>query len=149
MSATRPAPFGGGNRVIAHVCNDVGRWGKGFVLAVSKRWRQPEAEFLDSHARQSLRLGMVQLVQVEKMVWVANLIAQRDIVERDGVPPIRYDALAECLRTLGLHAQELRASIHMPRFGCGLAAGKWEQVEPLITEALPGTQVFVYDLPAS
>lgn len=144
--ATRP--IGGGNRIIAHVCNDVGKWGKGFVLAISKRWPQPQEDFLDFHARQSLKLGKVQLVQVEKMIWVANMIAQRDIIARDGVPPIRYDALFECLKTLGLHAQELRVSIHMPRIGCGLAGGKWEQVEPLIAKALPGTQVFVYDLPA-
>ncbi|MEV6001124.1 Appr-1-p processing protein, partial [Streptomyces griseomycini] len=27
-----------GVKVIAHVCNDIGGWGKGFVLAVSRRW---------------------------------------------------------------------------------------------------------------
>ena len=145
--ATRP--IGGGNRIIAHVCNDVGKWGKGFVLAISKRWPQPQAEYLDFHARQSLKLGTVQLVQVEQLIWVANMIVQHDIVDHDGVPPIRCDALLGCLKTLALHAQELRQSIHMPRIGCGLAGGRWERIEPLITEALPGTQVFVYDLPAS
>jgi hypothetical protein len=28
--------------VIAHVCNDVEAWGKGFVLALSRRWKAPE-----------------------------------------------------------------------------------------------------------
>jgi hypothetical protein len=36
------APQGDGPRVIVHVCNDVGKWGKGLVLALSGRW--PEAE---------------------------------------------------------------------------------------------------------
>jgi len=40
----------------------------------------------------------------------------------------------------------LRATIHLPRIGCGLAGGKWESVEPLIREAMPDTGVFVYDL---
>jgi len=31
------APKADGPVVIVHVCNDVGKWGKGFVLAVSKR----------------------------------------------------------------------------------------------------------------
>ena len=31
------APIGKGNRIIAHVCNDIGAWGAGFVLAISKR----------------------------------------------------------------------------------------------------------------
>jgi hypothetical protein len=40
-----------------------------------------------------LILGMVQLVPVEKNIRVANMIAQRNTVAKDGVPPIRYDAL--------------------------------------------------------
>ena len=28
------APQGSGTKIIAHVCNDQGGWGKGFVLAV-------------------------------------------------------------------------------------------------------------------
>jgi hypothetical protein len=56
--------------------------GKGFVLAISKRWPQPKAEFLNLHARQSLKLGAVQLVRVEKTIWVANMVAHRDIVVR-------------------------------------------------------------------
>jgi len=31
-----------GVKVIAHVCNDSGGWGKGFVLALSRRWPEPE-----------------------------------------------------------------------------------------------------------
>ena len=36
--ATRP--IGDGPKIIAHVCNDAGGWGKGFVVAVSRRWPQ-------------------------------------------------------------------------------------------------------------
>jgi O-acetyl-ADP-ribose deacetylase (regulator of RNase III) len=39
------APGGPGPGVIAHVCNDSGGWGKGFVLAVSRRWPEPEAAY--------------------------------------------------------------------------------------------------------
>ena len=142
-------PVGDGNKIIAHVCNDVGKWGQGFVLAVSARWRKPEAEFLKLHARQSLILGAVQLVPVRKTIWVANMIAQRDVRFHDGVPPIRYDALLECLKQLGFHAHQLRASLHMPRIGCGLAGGQWDKVEKLIKDWLPGTRVYVYDLPGA
>ncbi|TGN76338.1 hypothetical protein E5083_14125 [Streptomyces bauhiniae] len=37
------APCAEGARVIAHVCNDIGGWGRGFVSALSKRWPEPEA----------------------------------------------------------------------------------------------------------
>ena len=37
---------------------------------------------------------------------------------------------------------------HMPRIGCGLAGGKWEQVGPIVEETLAaaGVNVVVYDL---
>lgn len=34
-------PLGKGPKVIAHVRNDLGGWGKGFVLAISRRWPEP------------------------------------------------------------------------------------------------------------
>jgi O-acetyl-ADP-ribose deacetylase (regulator of RNase III) len=42
-------PQARGPKVIAHVCNDRGRWGKGFVLAVSARWPEPERAYRDWH----------------------------------------------------------------------------------------------------
>jgi O-acetyl-ADP-ribose deacetylase (regulator of RNase III) len=33
------SPQARGIKIIGHVCNDLGGWGKGFVLAVSRRWR--------------------------------------------------------------------------------------------------------------
>jgi O-acetyl-ADP-ribose deacetylase (regulator of RNase III) len=141
------APVGKGNKIIPHVCNEVGKWGKGFVLAISRRWPQPRLQYMKDRAAQSLKLGTANLVQVERMIWVANMIAQPDIRAHDGVPPIRYDALSECLKQLGFHAHQLGASIHMPRIGCGLDGGEWEKVEPLIRDTLPRTQIFVYDLP--
>ncbi|MFE0817971.1 GNAT family N-acetyltransferase [Streptomyces sp. NPDC058794] len=38
-----------GVKVIAHVCNDLGGWGKGFVLAISRRWPEPEAAYRAWH----------------------------------------------------------------------------------------------------
>ena len=38
-------PVGEGNKIIVHVCNDVGGWGRGFVMALSKRWKEPEMKY--------------------------------------------------------------------------------------------------------
>ena len=60
-------PQGTGPKVICHVCNDIGRWGKGFVLAVTKRWPEPEAayrEWYRERGNNDFVLGAVQLVQV-------------------------------------------------------------------------------------
>lgn len=147
LSGDATCPVGTGNRIIAHVCNDVGRWGKGFVLAISKRWREPRDQYMLLHSRRALMLGMLQLVPVQRNLWVANMIAQRDIVPQNNVPPIRYDALLDCLKQLGFEAHQRNASIHMPRIGCGLAGGKWDRVEKSLRDTLPGTEIFVYDLP--
>lgn len=143
-------PQARGNKIIAHICNDLGGWGKGFVLAVSKRWPGPEEAYRAWHRQRSKNdfgLGAIQVVQVEPYVWVANMVAQRGMKTGSKGPPIRYDALRACLKKLAVEAEELGASVHMPRIGCGLAGGRWEQVEPIILDELTsqGVGVTVYD----
>jgi O-acetyl-ADP-ribose deacetylase (regulator of RNase III) len=144
------APSVKGVKVIAHVCNDIGGWGKGFVLALSRRWPEPEAAYRAWHRRRASNdfgLGAVQLVQVEPYVWVANLVGQRGVRTGSKGVPVRYEAIDAALARLAGEAAELDASVHMPRIGCGLAGGKWSRVEPLITERLVrrGIAVTVYD----
>ncbi|MFF3913907.1 macro domain-containing protein [Streptomyces sp. NPDC001852] len=139
-----------GAKVITHVCNDIGGWGKGFVLALSRRWPEPEAAYRAWHrdrARNDFGLGAVQLVRVEPYVWVANMIGQRGIRRGSKGVPVRYEAIDTALDRLAGEAIRLGASVHMPRIGCGLAGGTWSRVEPLITERLVkrGVQVTVYD----
>ncbi|MFB7719259.1 macro domain-containing protein [Nocardia sp. NPDC056100] len=144
------SPQAKGPKIIAHVCNDLGGWGKGFVLSISKRWPEPERTYREWHrgrARNDFGLGATQLIQVRADVWVANMIGQHGMRTGSGGPPIRYDALARCLRTVGDDAMRLDASVHMPRIGCGLAGGRWERIEPIISETLLAREiaVTVYD----
>ncbi|MER5979788.1 macro domain-containing protein [Streptomyces sp. NPDC001857] len=144
------APSAKGVKVIAHVCNDIGGWGKGFVVALSRRWPQPEAAYRAWHrerAANDFGLGAAQFVQVEPFVWVANLVGQRGTGTGSKGVPVRYEAIDTALQALADKAAELDASVHMPRIGCGLAGGKWSRVEPLITERLVkrGIAVTVYD----
>lgn len=139
-----------GVKVIAHVCNDIGGWGKGFVLAVSRRWPEPEKSYRAWHrdrASNDFGLGAARFVQVEPYVWVANLVGQRGIRTGSKGVPVRYEAIDAALERLGEKALELDASVHMPRIGCGLAGGKWSRIEPLVHERLVrrGIEVTVYD----
>src|SRR6266542_2810414 len=132
-------PQAKGIKVICHICNDIGGWGKGFVVAISRRWPQPEKEYRAWYAERNANdfgLGAVQFVQVEQYIWVANMIAQHGLKGGSKGPPIRYEAVAECLKKVAMKAAELGASLHMPRIGCGLAGGEWSKIEPLILEAL-------------
>jgi len=78
-------PQSKGNKIIAHVCNTYGGWGKGFVLAVSKKWEEPEREYRKWHRERKnndFALGAIQLVYVEKYIWVANMIAQKGVKKK-------------------------------------------------------------------
>ncbi|MEU9449797.1 macro domain-containing protein [Streptomyces sp. NPDC048277] len=144
------APTGKGVKVIAHVCNDLGGWGKGFVLALSRRWPEPEKAYRAWHrdrANNDFALGATQLVRVERYIWVANMIGQRGTKTASKGVPVRYEAIDTALGKLADEAIELGASVHMPRIGCGLAGGKWSRIEPLIKNRLVARKipVTVYD----
>ncbi|MEV5976290.1 macro domain-containing protein [Streptomyces sp. NPDC052114] len=144
------APLGQGVKLIAHVCNDLGGWGKGFVLAVSRRWPEPEKAYRRWHrerAKNDFGLGAVQFVDVGRGLWVANMVGQRGMRTGSKGVPVRYEAIDTALTALADKAVELGASVHMPRIGCGLAGGTWSRVESLIAERLVarGISVTVYD----
>lgn len=145
-------PQAAGNKIIAHVCNDVGAWGKGFVLALSKLSPAPERAFREWYAerdRNDFALGAVQFVSVSPDIKVANMIGQHGIRASRGLPPIRYEAVETALKAVGKKALAENASAHLPRIGCGLAGGEWSKIEPLIEQQICAfdVSVFVYDLP--
>jgi O-acetyl-ADP-ribose deacetylase (regulator of RNase III) len=149
--------------VICHVCNDIGKWGAGFVLALSAKFPKSEQEYRDLYkatAPANLKLGTVQFVSLDDPIvksdglkYVANMIAQRGTHpsrdgSQEGCPPIRYNALLSCLDEVGKFAQKNGCSVHGPRFGSGLAGGKWEIIEGMIERTLIGKYgltVTIYD----
>jgi len=134
------SPQAKGNKLICHVCNDLGGWGKGFVLAISKRWPKPEKDYRDWHrhrAKNDFSLGNVQFIEVSNFIEIGNMIAQRGM-------KIRYQAVETCLSKVADRAIETHASVHMPRIGCGLAGGKWSLIEPIIEKQLISRNVDVY-----
>ncbi|MCF7785380.1 MAG: hypothetical protein K9N47_04615 [Prosthecobacter sp.] len=149
--ATRPPTWR--HVIIAHICNDIGHWGAGFVLALSERWPQPEMQYRQWHrdgmeGSSPFALGEVQFVRVSETTVVANMIGQQGIRGHGKLPPIRYEAVDRALGRVGHEALQLGASVHMPRIGSGLAGGSWERIEPLILSRLShrGIAAVVYDL---
>lgn len=90
------APQHQGNKIIAHICNDIGGWGKGFVMAISNKWKLPEQDYRKWYAqKEGFYLGEIQVVQVEQDMYIANMIAQHGIKSSES--PIRYEAVELCL----------------------------------------------------
>jgi O-acetyl-ADP-ribose deacetylase (regulator of RNase III) len=142
-------PVGDGIKVIAHICNDIGKWGKGFVLAITAKFGPVAShEYVDWVMSGQAALGKVQFLEVSAGTYVANMVAQHDIYSRGGVPPIRYAALAGCLAHVAdFAAKHDECSIHMPRIGAGLAGGSWPKIAAIIDRELVqrGLSVTVYD----
>lgn len=144
------SPQGRGIKIIAHICNNIGGWGKGFVLAISKRWKSPEQEYRKWHRNRSendFELGNIQIIQVDKYIYVANMIGQQGIKTGSKGVPIRYESVEKCLNILAKKSIELNASVHMPRIGCGLAGGNWKMIEPLVIKTLINNNIktIIYD----
>lgn len=156
-------PVGEGKKYIVHVCNDIGGWGRGFVLALSNKWDSPENKYrewnrtgvyeLPDMTKCQFELGNIQVVPVEDDLSVINMIAQHGcyptIVNGKKIQPIRYEALKECLHKVCKLAKANNASVHMPMIGAVLAGGDWTVIEGIINNTLiqsgVDTTVYLFD----
>ncbi len=126
--------------ILVHVVNDVGAWGKGFVLAVSRRWPHVKAEYKKHW--QKFKLGDVQVVRAQPGLMIANLFGQHGI---SGKQCIRYGALKTGLRDVAFIARNNGIAVHAPRLGCGLAGGSWVIVRDLIEQEMKDLDVTIYE----
>lgn len=145
--ATEPASD---NVIIAHICNNMGKWGKGFVVPLGEKYPKAKENYLSRYfggnAAQNL-LGRCDMPMVSEGVWVANMIAQKGVGTDRSVD---LNALALCLAIVGECAPLVpNTVVQMPRIGTGLGKAKWEDIEPIIQQELcaRGIQVVVFDLP--
>lgn len=140
------------NILVAHVVNDRGGWGKGFVLTVSKRWPLAEKDYrvwakagrTGDASSPPFQLGEILITKVEAALGVAHLLAQRGYIGPDNPTPLSYEALTQCLRKLAGIAAAQNASIHMPRIGAGLAGGDWPRIRRIIEQELGHLPVYIY-----
>jgi O-acetyl-ADP-ribose deacetylase (regulator of RNase III) len=135
--------------VVCHVCNDINGWGRGFVIALSKKNKGPEEAYHRWYRddRATFALGAIQIVSFAEGVKVANMIAQHDVRWDGKIPPIRYDALEQCLESVYRYCSTNKSSLHMPRIGADLAGGDWPTIEAIIKKVMT-VETFVYTLEA-
>lgn len=154
-------PIGEGNKLIIHCANSIGKWGSGFVLALSKKWKEPEKHYRkwakdkvdpDGYYPNPIpfSLGFIQPIQVAKDIVVINMIAQEGVGhDQHGFPPVRYWALDECLKKVAKLAKAHQCTVHIPYLcACDLAGGVWVYVECMLNYRLisEDIKVFVYDI---
>lgn len=145
--ATRPR--GDGIRIVAQIVNDrAALWGGGFALVVRKKWPKVQESFRSWAEDENLELGKTHVTFADSSTAIFNMICQHGYGPSPK-PRIRYAHLKNCLDQLANFALQQKASVHLPRIGCGQAGGSWEIVSELIDYALcrQGIRVTVYDPP--
>jgi len=138
--ATEPGQY---PAIIAHVCNDKGYFASGFVVPLGRKYPKAKQEYLKMTRRD---LGTTGLVIIDDRLIIANMIAQHDIYAKNGIPPIRYQALQRCLETVYKYAENI-FTVHMPRIGANRSGGDWTTIERIIRSAM-SVDTFVYTLPS-
>jgi O-acetyl-ADP-ribose deacetylase (regulator of RNase III) len=138
----------GGMRIIAHCMNDVGVMGAGVALAIRNKWPVVYTHYMSWYHNYitdpPFELGQVQFVNISTDITVANMIGQEGVVFHNGMPPIRYPAIAQCLKDLAAFASFKNATIHCPKFGSGLAGGRWGIIEGMIRNHVCAKHINVY-----
>lgn len=145
---------------IVHCCNDIGAWGAGFVMALSKKWPQPQEKYIkwyknrESSSGKLFKQGQIQIVDTPNPdILVVNIIGQSGTGHFHELPPVRYGAIEEGLIRLRQYiVRDMRNyysdyTINMPRIGCGLAGGSWDKIEDILNRVFKDTDIniVVYD----
>ena len=141
-------PKGKGNKLVIHIVNDVGRFGSGFALAVLKRYPAVKEAYIKAFEDKPLKLGDVQFIKVADDLWFANMVGQHGVIGPSNPMPIQYDAVRTCLKKVCEFAKGHKMKVSGPKFGSGLAGGKWNVVENLIQNELINNNidVTIYEL---
>lgn len=129
------------SKMIIHIVNNKGKWGKGFVVPLSKRYPAVKEEYLKWFSeKKDFFLGHVQFICVNgnERIYVANMLAQDGLKKSkdDNAQYVSYEALKECLSLVSDYALKERLSIQLPMIGAGLGGGDWDAIFSLIKECL-------------
>jgi len=148
---------------IPHVCNDLGGWGAGFVLALTKMSSFPEYMYKRTFQRfpDQEKRGITCFAPIpdNKTITVCNMIAQSGYKSEHNLRPLNYPVLIKCMTDVAEWIQEKMEMcevtevtipphrIHCPKFGGDLAGGNWNFITCLIEDIwlAAGIDVVVYE----
>lgn len=131
--------------LIAHGVNCQGKMESGVAKALYTKWPKVKSHYLElfkdgQNYWPSLLLGETQLVRIKTETGnkiVVNCFTQQNY-GYDGQNYLNYSALRNCLDKLKKIADNYDLKeIAIPKIGCGLAGGNWEEVKVLIRNVFP------------
>jgi Zn-dependent peptidase ImmA (M78 family) len=143
-------PRGLGKKIIVQIVNTSGGLGFGFGKAMAVNWPESKKSVMNwIKNKEDFNLGSFKLTQLDKDIYVFQIIAQKGLFPKKDETPLKYDSLKKGLLELKSIAYRLNASVHMPAIGSGQGKGEWNIIEGMIYEILiqNNIEVTVYLLP--
>lgn len=142
------------NGILVHGCNCHGVMGAGVAAAVRRTYPSVFDAYARQHKTSGLRLGTAQVcystldtgadwtrrhgdaacADLPQGLVVVNAMTQFDFGTHQR--QVDYDAVSAAFARIRLLARDSGLPVYFPLIGCGLAGGVWEEVEPLIIDAL-------------
>ena len=138
-------------QVAGHQTNALGIAGAGIALTIRRKYENWFKEYYDFCEKFSKPpVGKLQIVEVGKNKYIANLFGQEAPAEYRNQVATNYEALEKSMIELRKWAEDNKIEkIGMPTFlGCGLAHGKWEIVSKIINDVFENSfiNVTLYEL---
>lgn len=150
-------PDPGGHKVcIAHVVNDIGKFGAGFALSMHQTYPGAKKGYLGAFRvvgddNESLRgkniLTKSRHPATGDKVYICHMVAQRGLRSKTNPHPLNLDDLRSCLRDLCTTAWTFDWHVQMPKIGSGLGGGNWQEIEPIIRAEMRSVNTTIYTLP--
>lgn len=130
--------------LIAHVCNDKGGFGKGFVSSLTKAFPRAKESYLEWFKEKDFGLGKTKFVDLGNNIQVAHMVAQT----LGGDRPLYYNHLVKCMEEVASVVLSENLKIVAPLFGSNLAGGNVNFIDELIEDcwAKKGIDVSIYYL---
>lgn len=137
-------PRGNGKKIIAQVVNTSASLGRGFGFSLAKNYPVVKEQLKEWSADKSkFVLGNTNVIQVDKDIYVFQMLAQKGLFAKGDEIPLRYNELQKCLVQLREFAQENNFSVHMPAIGAGQAGGDWEIIIGMVHDELVNYEIKV------
>lgn len=115
--------------IIAHGCNAQGVMSSGVAKLIKDKYPLAYDDYLFHLKYEKNPLGTVSVIKVDRNLWIANCITQRNYGRDPDIVYVDYLALANCFDTLNSMVLADPKPLHIPKIGAGLANGDWETIE--------------------
>jgi hypothetical protein len=147
--------------IVAHIVNDVNKFGSGIAAAMAKNFPIVKKKYHewanqgffhndDLDMFSPFQLGYNQFLDVQygdRSIWIVNMLAQHGLKSKNNPVPFQGLALQGCLEQINEFMGQCDHSVglHMGKIGSMRGGGHWPDILDRIQMILPTRSVYIYE----